>query len=222
MTQMTQQNFEPMATGTVSQVPTRVERSSAGRPLSTEIQTAMSKYFDKFFYAFIELLRRSRFQREVKVSDSRMNSRLMANSEGLSTPALIAIDWRSSYACGHPRMDAQHQELFEIGNRLIDAVLKCKSRAHIEFLLDELTLRIRDHFVEEEAVMARTKFPLSAQHCAQHTAMLEKADALREGYSTGQLTENAVVGFIVYDVISKHILHEDVKFALKSLVAGAA
>lgn len=169
----------------------------------------------------IELLRRYRSQRDVKVNESRMNAQSMSDSEGPPTPDLVAIAWRSSYACGHPRIDAQHQELFEIGNRLIDAALNCKSHAHVEFLLDELTQRIRDHFVDEEAAMARTRFPLSAQHCAQHKSLLEKASVFREGFSKGQLNGNAVVGFIVYDVIGKHIIQEDVKFALKSLVASS-
>ncbi len=165
----------------------------------------------------IELLRRTRFRREMELSESRLaaNSRLMTPHDGHSTQALMQISWRKSFECGHPVIDRQHRELFEIGDGLIHAVLKNKSRDHIEFLLDELTEHIQNHFVTEEAAMARTRFPLSGEHRAQHAELLEKARGLRDRYRSGLLDISELVGFIAYDVISEHIINQDLKFALR-------
>jgi hemerythrin-like metal-binding protein len=132
-----------------------------------------------------------------------------------SVSHVMQISWRKSFECGHPVIDRQHRELFEIGDGVIKAVLKNKSRDHIEFLLDELTEHIQNHFVTEEAAMARTRFPLSGEHRAQHAELLEKARGLRDRYRSGLLDISELVGFIAYDVISEHIINQDLKFALR-------
>ena len=174
----------------------------------------------------IELLRRTRFRRELEQSESRLNSRLHSRmsrtSDGDSAQSLIQLRWRKSFECGHPQIDAQHRGLFDIGDNLINAAVKNKARDHIEFLLDELTEHIQEHFITEEAVMARTRFPLSAQHQAHHAALLAKAQSLRDRYRQHELELSELVGFIAYEVITDHILKEDLKFALKERVPATA
>ena len=171
----------------------------------------------------IELLRRARFQRELERSESRLNSRqhsrmdsrMSRNLDGDSTQSLIQLSWRKSFECGHPVIDAQHRKLFDIGDGLINAAVKGKSRDHIEFLLDEMTEHIQEHFVTEEAVLARTRYPLSGEHRAHHADLLARAQSLRDAYRSHQLDLGELVGFITYEVIAEHIIKEDLKFALK-------
>ena len=169
----------------------------------------------------IELVRRTRFRREKAVPESRIDTRLRADREGHSTQALMQISWRDSFECGHPLIDEQHRSLFKIGDGLINAVLKNKSRNHIEFLLDELTKHIELHFITEEAAMARTRFPLSDEHREHHRELLERARALRADYRQGKLDVSELVGFVVYDVITEHIIREDLKFALRDTQPAA-
>lgn len=169
----------------------------------------------------LELVRRARFRPEQEPAESRSHTRARADAEGHSTQALMQISWRKSFECGHPVIDEQHRNLFNIGDGLINAVLKNKSRNHIEFLLDELTQHIELHFVTEEAAMARTRFPLSDVHRAHHHELLERARALREGYRQGHLDVSELVGFIAYDVITEHIIREDLKFALRDIQPAA-
>jgi hemerythrin-like metal-binding protein len=170
----------------------------------------------------IELLRRTRLQREAEAAESRLNTRLRNDLEGPSTQSLIQLSWRRSFECGHPVIDTQHRGLFDIGDGLIKAAVNNTSRAHIEFLLDELTEHIQAHFVTEEAVMARTRFPLSGEHRAHHDALLAKARSLRDRYHANDLELSELVGFIAYEVIANHILKEDLKFALKDRAVAAA
>lgn len=169
----------------------------------------------------IELLRRARFGREKAATESRMDTRMRADREGHSTQALMQISWRESFECGHPLIDEQHRSLFKIGDGLVNAVLKNKSRNHIEFLLDELTKHIEAHFMTEEAAMARTRFPLSDEHREHHRELLERARALRADYREGKLDVSELVGFVVYDVITEHIIREDLKFALRDTQPAA-
>ena len=170
----------------------------------------------------LELLRRARFRREQAVTESRMDTRMRADREGhQSTQALMQISWRESFECGHPLIDEQHRSLFKIGDGLVNAVLKNKSRNHIEFLLDELTKHIELHFTTEEAAMARTRFPLSDEHREHHRELLGRARELRADYRQGKLDVSELVGFVVYDVITEHIIREDLKFALRDTQPAA-
>ena len=178
----------------------------------------------------IELLRRARFRRELEQSESRLHSRqhsrtdsrMSRNLNGDSTQSLIQLSWRKSFECGHPVIDSQHRKLFDIGDGLINAAVKGKSREHIEFLLDEMTEHIQEHFATEEAVLARTRYPLSAEHQVHHADLLARAKSLRDAYRRNQLDLGELVGFITYEVIAEHIIKEDLKFALREPVPVAA
>lgn len=178
----------------------------------------------------IELVRRARFERELEQSESRlhsrqhsrMESRMSRNLGGDSTQSLVQLSWRKTFECGHPVIDKQHRALFDIGDGLINAAFKGKSRDHIEFLLDEMTEHIREHFITEEAVLARTRYPLSNEHRAHHADLLAKAQSLRDAYRQHQLELGDLIGFITYEVIAEHIIREDLKFALKVRVPATA
>lgn len=125
---------------------------------------------------------------------------------------LAQIFWQPSFECGHPVIDAQHRRLFGLGNELIKAVSTNKLPGDIEWLLDELVDHITDHFCTEEAVLAKTKHPISKEHQGIHRALLSKAADLRDRHRSGRMLSADLVGFIVYDVITDHITKEDLKF----------
>jgi hemerythrin-like metal-binding protein len=125
---------------------------------------------------------------------------------------LAQIFWQPSFECGHPVIDAQHRRLFGLGNELIKAVSTNKLPGDIEWLLDELVEHISDHFCTEEAVLARTKHPISREHQGIHRSLLSKAAVLRDRHHSDRMLPADLVGFIVYDVITDHITKEDLKF----------
>ena len=131
-------------------------------------------------------------------------------------PNLMLMHWRQSYECGHPVIDRQHRELFSMGNDLINDVLEGKSKVGIEYLLHQLVEQTKEHFASEEAVLVRTHFPHLEQHRALHRGLLERARDLEERCRRGVLPMSELVGFVAYDVIAAHIIHDDVKFALRS------
>ena len=53
-------------------------------------------------------------------------------------------------------------------------------------------------------------------------ALLAKAQSLRDRYRQHELELSELVGFIAYEVITDHILKEDLKFALKERVPATA
>jgi len=163
----------------------------------------------------IALLRRARMRRASAPGDGRLATRMTLDNEDPATQAIVQLAWRTSFECGHPEIDEQHRKLFEIGQALINAALKQKPMADVQLLLDELVSHIQDHFISEEAIMARTRFPLSKEHEQIHLVLLDRTKSLRDRYRDSQVEISELVGFITCDVITEHILHEDRKFAVK-------
>ena len=127
---------------------------------------------------------------------------------------LMMMRWDSSFECGHPVIDMQHQELFNISNVLINSVMERKPKVGTEYLLHKLVEHIKDHFSSEEEVLDRTGYPLLEEHRAIHSGLLGRALELEGRYREGLLPESDLVGFIAYDVIAAHIVQEDMKFRL--------
>ena len=154
--------------------------------------------------------------RRLLAFDQAPPSRVQARQPGPVRPALdrMQMSWLSAYECGHPVIDAQHRRLFGISNELIQAAMSGQSKNEMALRVDELIAHTSDHFGSEEAILARTRYPLSAEHQTHHQALLTQARALRDQYLHGLVGEGVLIGFLVDDLITNHILKEDLKFAV--------
>lgn len=162
------------------------------------------------------LARRDRRQDEAVASRlDEVASRLREDRESHSLQMVVPIQWTSRMECGHPLIDEQHRRLFEMGGRLIQSAQKSLNRRAIETQLDTLIEHIGEHFRTEEEVMARTRFPLTEEHCGHHHWLLQAGLALRDRYRDGEALSGEIVAFITEEVITEHILREDLKFALR-------
>ncbi len=163
------------------------------------------------------LARRDRRQDEAVASRlDEVASRLREDRESHSLQMVVPIQWTSRMECGHPLIDEQHRRLFEMGGRLIQSAQKSLNRRAIETQLDTLIEHIGEHFRTEEEVMARTRFPLTEEHCGHHHWLLQAGLALRDRYRDGEALCGEIVAFITEEVITEHILREDLKFALRA------
>jgi hemerythrin-like metal-binding protein len=142
-----------------------------------------------------------------------------AANEAARGRVLTEVVWKPSFECGHSVIDAQHRRLFGLGNEVIKALSANKLRGDIEWLLDELVDHITDHFHTEEAVLAKTKHPITEEHQGIHRTLMSKAADLRDRSRRGEVTISEIVGYIVYDVITDHVTTEDLRFSKGPLAA---
>ena len=84
----------------------------------------------------------------------------------------MEVEWHIRYSTGIRIIDEQHQELFQIVNRLRQLVLEAADRQAIEDLLEDLLACSERHFATEEAHMAKVGYPDLTQHLAEHASML--------------------------------------------------
>ncbi len=119
---------------------------------------------------------------------------------------------RSEWESSHREIDAQHRRLLKVGNKLINMLF---SGADNELILKKLDILIKDiisHFEYEEKVLAGFDYREYKEHTNIHKELIAKAATLKEAYRAGEIKPAALVSFIISDVLSGHMLKEDVKF----------
>jgi len=87
----------------------------------------------------------------------------------LTSSDLNALCHGGIFKVGDPRIDAEHQQLF-------DLIAKAKEQDFddVPDLLDQLKAYTRTHFSHEEALMARRRYPLLKEHQDFHRDLIDK------------------------------------------------
>ena len=142
--------------------------------------------------------------------DRRSDSDPRDRAAGVSVLRLI---WREAYESGNPTIDAEHRELFRLANTMIDLALRPEADATASAeALDGLIAHVKDHFADEESILARCGYRDLAQHRRAHEGLLRRAGYLREEWTMGRATLWAVVEFLAQDVVVRHLLAVDRAF----------
>lgn len=131
----------------------------------------------------------------------------------ISTGAFIHLTWKAAYACGNAEIDGEHQDLFQLANRLLEiATLKNTGSEVFNAAFDMLLGHIAAHFRHEEMLLKEQGYAQLAEHAELHRLLIEQATALRRQVSENGVTVEELVDFLAVDVIAKHMLQEDKKF----------
>jgi hemerythrin len=128
---------------------------------------------------------------------------------------VLRLYWLESYECGEPTIDAEHRELFDLGNALIVAAIEQHSEPGLwRATLDSMLARLVQHFQAEEALLALHGYERLAEHQRAHAGLLRRADDLKAAVESGEATLGHLVNFLVNDVIALHMLKVDKDFYL--------
>jgi diguanylate cyclase (GGDEF)-like protein/hemerythrin-like metal-binding protein len=142
--------------------------------------------------------------------DRRGSSDLYAEQPGIG---VLRLNWLEAYESGEPAIDAEHRELFDLGNALIAAATRQDSSPGAwRPALDSLLTHVARHFRNEEAVLALHGYEELAEHQRAHTGLLKRAGELHVAASDDESTLGTLVNFIVRDVIARHLFKVDRKF----------
>jgi len=88
------------------------------------------------------------------------------------------ISWSERYSLNHPSIDAQHQELFNLVNRVEALNPKTASKEDISTLIKEFFDYMREHFKDEEAYMYRISYPRFQAHCLLHQGIIHAVTSI--------------------------------------------
>jgi len=153
---------------------------------------------------------RHQYRKALLDSESRTNEQKLTVEE--PNDGLIKVHWRKSFESGHPVIDGQHRNLFHLGNELINKVLNNQPRKEIHSLFKDIKEHVVEHFRTEESVLNLINHPMAASHKEIHSMLISKFEALFERFQSGQMPTKDIVGFIIYDLITDHLMNEDICF----------
>jgi hemerythrin len=91
----------------------------------------------------------------------------------------MRVDFSDAFLTGHPDIDGEHIEIFEIINAVADAIDE-REFSNCHKLTSSFLELCRDHFQHEEEILAKLKFPRLEEHASFHTALLEKGETIFE------------------------------------------
>ncbi|KFN21211.1 diguanylate cyclase domain-containing protein [Aeromonas bestiarum] len=128
-------------------------------------------------------------------------------------PELGSLLWQNSHECGHPRIDAEHRQLFVLTNRLLER-MKDNSEHPALYLesLEGLFEMARHHFAFEEQMLAELEYAELASHQQDHQRLLHRASQLMTAARAGELGNDELLNFIIQELVVGHMSQADRRY----------
>ncbi len=142
------------------------------------------------------------------VMDAKGSSDIWAEDQ--QSGAILRLNWHDAYNCGQAQIDAEHQELFDLANALMNSTFKRADHPE-EFnsALEKLLASMVKHFADEEAILAEHHYAELPAHVRAHKRLVERALQLRTASEAGGITVGELVDFLADEVVAKHMLKVD-------------
>ncbi|MFE8033072.1 diguanylate cyclase [Thiohalocapsa marina] len=121
----------------------------------------------------------------------------------------LRLIWKPTYACGEPRIDQEHRELFSLANALIAAAGNPDSLLPA---LEAFMTHAVAHFAHEEAILRERGYADLDAHAAAHRRLIEHAQGMRAQAEAGAIGVGELVEFLYRDLVARHLLQEDARF----------
>ncbi len=128
---------------------------------------------------------------------------------------IVQLVWRPAYESGNSLIDMQHRSLLEHSNIILQSILDNKEISEIAKLVDSLIIEIEQHFKDEEVIFQNAGYVDCSDHITLHARLLERARKLSDRFISGHVRDSELLHFIMYEMISQHILTEDRKYFQK-------
>ena len=131
------------------------------------------------------------------------------------------FEWRDEYSVEIGVFDEHHRHIFQLLNRLHEAIHLEQGHAALGSLLDELIAHVRWHFAAEELLMQAFAFPEALTHELEHERQLRVLLEFREQFADGR--EQLVPMLLEYmgSWLIRHILTTDRHYAAFFAARGA-
>src|SRR5690348_4781360 len=89
---------------------------------------------------------------------------------------MTALKWSQSHAVFVTEIDDEHRENFDALSNL-KAALAGQPPWEIKYLIDKLTVSVREHFAHEERLMRASRYEVMRWHKSLHVAALRRVGA---------------------------------------------
>ncbi len=116
------------------------------------------------------------------------------------------FEWSSKYSVGNETIDSQHEQLFELGKKMV-----IDGNTDISQLMDTLYQYAKDHFETEEEHMRSISFPELEAHRQLHKELLtDLKKILKKGVKSDKDIDRAKNFFLCW--LLDHVMMQDMKY----------
>ena len=117
--------------------------------------------------------------------------------------------WSKNYETGNGLVDSEHQQIFKLVQKVIDATLD--SGDSIEATIDFLANYTATHFKHEEELMIESSYPDMPIHKKQHDDFVVEVMALRERVlqENDNTKNNIDIKKVIVNWLTDHVLGSD-------------
>ncbi|HEY5790582.1 MAG TPA: bacteriohemerythrin [Gammaproteobacteria bacterium] len=127
------------------------------------------------------------------------------------------MEWNASLSVGVAAIDDQHRELLDLFN-LIAGELENQPDSCPDELVQRLLTTAREHFRDEEALLARAGYPALEQHAAEHEQLMARLTML--AVLCGRHEASPRLLELLIDWLTEHIFQHDMPY--KPHLAGTS
>lgn len=127
----------------------------------------------------------------------------------------LRFKWTEDMTVNNDVLDAQHQELFNKINELLDAMINEGAEDIVEDMVHFFKQYMEGHLRYEENFLADIGYPETAEHAAQHTEFVDKYKELKERLDVADDKSKMVMEIenFMGSWLTTHIQVEDKKYA---------
>lgn len=126
------------------------------------------------------------------------------------------FEWDENFYTNIDEFDNHHKKLLSLFNEVYDKVFQCENideeRELTQQTLHELTEYIKYHFVAEEELMLKFRYPAYEEHKKQHDYYIMEINKLEIEHKQGGLALSFNLFSLLKDWFVKHILLTDKEY----------
>jgi len=119
------------------------------------------------------------------------------------------LHWSADLSMGMPSIDRHHQEIFDQVNEFYRQMMGGDGGKAAIAMLSTIDRTIRDHFAEEEALMAKHRYAAADDHRHNHKAFLDRIAGLKAGVEANRPEAVSQLFDYVSTWLGDHIRNED-------------
>ena len=129
------------------------------------------------------------------------------------------ITWEDKLTTGHAGMDHAHKKLVDLINQLADGMENNKPKEFCSNTLEQFIDLTKAHFIAEEHLMDRHRYPEAKEHKVLHATLLKDVLAFKALYDANDTAEFMTLLVILDSWLDRDIMAADK--ALANFIAAA-
>lgn len=133
---------------------------------------------------------------------------------------MALLNWSNEYSVEVQTIDKEHQTLFSMLNELHDAMRVGKGSQVVPTILKRLVAYTREHFVNEESLMMRARYPDFITHKGEHEKLTNEVVKIMRDLEAGEAVLSVGLLDFLRDWLQRHILGCDKKYSTCLRTAG--